>query len=48
MEVDPEADSTVKLNTESGPRYFCSESWRDAYAEQQADANLQDRPLTKI
>ena len=47
MEVDPEADETVVLETESGQLYFCSEACRDAYTEQQADAGLRERLLTK-
>ena len=47
MEVDPDADSTVVLETESGQLYFCSTSCRDAYAEQQTDMTLRQRLLTR-
>jgi len=49
MEVDPNDDDTVELETESGTEYFCSESCRTAYAEsrRQSDATWRDRLLTR-
>ncbi|WP_251343233.1 permease [Haloplanus halophilus] len=49
MEVDPTADDTVELETESGTEYFCSESCKEAYAEsrRQSDASWRDRLLTR-
>jgi uncharacterized membrane protein YraQ (UPF0718 family) len=47
MEVDPESDSTVVLETESGPLYFCSQSCRDAFEKQQTDLTLHERLLTR-
>ena len=49
MTVDPTADDTVELATESGTEYFCSESCKAAYTEErrQSDATWRDRLLTR-
>jgi len=47
MEVDPDADGTVMLETESGPVYFCSKSCREAYKEKGADLSVRDRLMTR-
>lgn len=46
MEVDPESEDTVELTTESGTLYFCSETCRDAYRNQDEVQTWQDRLLT--
>jgi len=49
MEVDPTSDDTVTLETDSGTEYFCSESCKRAYQEQQRQegATWRDRLLTR-
>ncbi|MFB6092490.1 MAG: permease [Haloquadratum sp.] len=49
MEVDPTADDTVTLETETGTEYFCSESCKTAYEEErrQEGATWRDRLLTR-
>jgi uncharacterized membrane protein YraQ (UPF0718 family) len=47
MEVDPEADDMVVLETDSGPVYFCSTSCRDAYRKKGADESIRDRLMTR-
>ncbi|GAB6862575.1 hypothetical protein ACFR97_06620 [Haloplanus litoreus] len=39
MEVDPNDDGTVELETESGTEYFRSESCKTAYAESQRQSD---------
>jgi uncharacterized membrane protein YraQ (UPF0718 family) len=43
MEVDPEADGTVELETKSGPLYFCSDSCRNAYEKNQEAMTIRER-----
>ncbi len=48
MEVDPEAESTLTLETEGGETlYFCSASCRDAYQKRVQGLSLGQRLLTK-
>ena len=47
MEVDPDSDDTVVLETKSGPLYFCSKSCRDAYKDKEADLSVRQRLMTK-
>jgi uncharacterized membrane protein YraQ (UPF0718 family) len=47
MEVDPEADDAVELETDSGTLYFCSQSCRKAYAEKQSEMTIRDRLMTR-
>jgi uncharacterized membrane protein YraQ (UPF0718 family) len=47
MEVDPDGDDTVALETESGAEYFCSRSCRDAYEEKRAAMTVRDRLMTR-
>ncbi|QKY19821.1 permease [Halolamina sp. CBA1230] len=44
MEVDPSDDDVVTLETDGGTEYFCSESCREAYAEEQRQV---DQPWTE-
>jgi len=48
MEVDPTNDDVLSLETDGGTEYFCSESCKRAFEEQQrqADATWRDRLLT--
>lgn len=46
MEVDPEADDTVKLETDSGTLYFCSQSCRKAY-EKRETLSARERLTTR-
>jgi uncharacterized membrane protein YraQ (UPF0718 family) len=43
MEVDPEAEDTVALETESGTLYFCSESCRSAYEQNRDTMTIRER-----
>ena len=46
MEVDPEADDTVTLETDDETVYFCSETCRDAYREKIVEMTVAERLLT--
>jgi uncharacterized membrane protein YraQ (UPF0718 family) len=43
MEVDPSSDDVVSLETDDGTEYFCSQSCKNAYAEEQRQV---DQPWT--
>ncbi|MFB6084131.1 MAG: permease [Halorientalis sp.] len=49
MEVDPTDEDVLALETDGGTEYFCSESCREAYREQQrqSGATWRDRLLTR-
>jgi len=49
MEVDPTDEDVFALDTDGGAEYFCSESCREAYREEQrqGDADWRDRLLSR-
>ncbi|MFB6309715.1 MAG: permease [Salinirussus sp.] len=49
MEVDPNADDVISVETDGGTEYFCSESCKAAYLEaaSQEEATWRDRLLTQ-
>ncbi|MDY6765147.1 MAG: permease, partial [Halobacteria archaeon] len=46
MEVDPTSDDVIELETDGGTQYFCSESCKTAYVNQQEGMSWRDRLLT--
>ncbi|WP_396612120.1 permease [Haloferax sp. S1W] len=49
MDIDPTSDDVVSLDTDGGTEYFCSESCKHAYEEEQrqAESTWRDRLLTR-
>lgn len=49
MEVDPTSDDTLSLETDGGTEYFCSESCKSAYQEQQRqqEADWREKLFTR-
>jgi len=47
MEVDPEAEDTVRSEREGETLYFCSTGCRDAYLERDDEASWRERLLTR-
>ncbi len=46
MEVDPSSDDVVKLETDGGIHYFCSDSCRISFENRQREATWRDRIAT--
>ncbi len=46
MDVDPDDDDTLSVETDGGTEYFCSESCKETYVNQQEDATWKDKLLT--
>ncbi|WP_458189365.1 permease [Haladaptatus sp. NG-WS-4] len=46
MDVDPDADDTLSVETDGGTEYFCSESCKQTYVNQQKDATWKDKLTT--
>ncbi len=46
MEVDPNDDSTLSVETDGGTAYFCSHSCKETFVNQQEDATWTDKLFT--